>query len=45
MEQDILYWLCTDSEKACNAVWGDVLYNILTEYFIHVKLVRLIKNL
>jgi hypothetical protein len=35
--------LYVDSEKICDSVRTDVLYNILTEFFMPTKLVRLIK--
>ena len=35
--------LFTDFKKACDSVRGEVLYNILIEFGIPMKLVRLIK--
>jgi hypothetical protein len=38
-----VYQLFMDFKRACDQVWKEVLYNILIEFGIPMKLVRLIK--
>jgi hypothetical protein len=38
-----IYQLFIDFEKACDTVRREVLYKILIEFSVHIKLVRLIK--
>jgi len=33
-----------DFKKACNSVWGEILYHILIQFVIPMKLVRLIRT-
>jgi len=39
----VVHELFIDFKKACDSVWREVLYNILIEFGIPMKLVRLVK--
>jgi hypothetical protein len=41
---EVLHQLFIDFKKVYDSVWREVLYNILIEFGISVKLVRLIRN-
>jgi hypothetical protein len=40
---EAVYQLFIYFKKACDSVRGEIMYNILIEFCIHIKLVRLIK--
>ena len=40
---EAVHWLFVDSKKPYDSVWREVLYNILIEYHIPIKLVKLMK--